>query len=412
MINFSGKLCMAPMVRSGELPGRLMALSCGADLVWSPEIVDKKVIQSERTVNEKMNTIDFFIKQNKEIGKSCKNKIIFRTYPKMESGRLIFQIGSCNPELAVEAALKVIKDVDGIDLNCGCPRAFSTHCGMGAELLKNVDLTYLILKSLVEKVGKPFKKSISCKIRILNSLEQTIDFIRKICKSGISCLTIHCRSREMRNRELPLYNYLNTLIPEIEQLGVSLIINGGIESRLDFENLQCSLNNFKIGGMIADSAESNYSVFLSINTAHKNFNLPFSVLKSLTTYFKFAKIFNDHNISNTKFCLLNQLPTKSNWHKLIASKKSFEELNSLINSFETLNIKFSNKILLKSLQKQKLIDESNYFTYFSEKKRLYDEIFKNSKSTESVFSKMIFDKECSKVIEYSHDENLKKQKLF
>lgn len=31
---FRGKVVLAPMVRSGELPSRLMALKYGADLVW------------------------------------------------------------------------------------------------------------------------------------------------------------------------------------------------------------------------------------------------------------------------------------------------------------------------------------------------------------------------------------------
>lgn len=42
MIEYTNKLCLAPMVRSGELPMRLLALKYGADLVWSPELVDKK----------------------------------------------------------------------------------------------------------------------------------------------------------------------------------------------------------------------------------------------------------------------------------------------------------------------------------------------------------------------------------
>ena len=33
-VDFRGKVVLAPMVRSGELPMRLMALKYGADLVW------------------------------------------------------------------------------------------------------------------------------------------------------------------------------------------------------------------------------------------------------------------------------------------------------------------------------------------------------------------------------------------
>lgn len=35
MVDYRGKLVLAPMVRAGELPTRLLALKYGADLVWS-----------------------------------------------------------------------------------------------------------------------------------------------------------------------------------------------------------------------------------------------------------------------------------------------------------------------------------------------------------------------------------------
>lgn len=33
-VDYRGKIVLAPMVRSGELPSRMMALKYGADLVW------------------------------------------------------------------------------------------------------------------------------------------------------------------------------------------------------------------------------------------------------------------------------------------------------------------------------------------------------------------------------------------
>ena len=41
MIEYANKLCLAPMV-SGELPIRLLSLRYGCDLLWTPELVDKK----------------------------------------------------------------------------------------------------------------------------------------------------------------------------------------------------------------------------------------------------------------------------------------------------------------------------------------------------------------------------------
>lgn len=37
-VDYRGKLVLAPMVRSGELPSRLLALDYGADLVWGQSV--------------------------------------------------------------------------------------------------------------------------------------------------------------------------------------------------------------------------------------------------------------------------------------------------------------------------------------------------------------------------------------
>ena len=52
-LNFRTGLFLAPMVRIGSLPNRLIALEHGADLVWGPEIVDRAVIGTQRIVHGK-----------------------------------------------------------------------------------------------------------------------------------------------------------------------------------------------------------------------------------------------------------------------------------------------------------------------------------------------------------------------
>jgi tRNA-dihydrouridine synthase 2 len=37
-VDYRGKVVLAPMVRSGELPSRLLALKYGADLVWGESL--------------------------------------------------------------------------------------------------------------------------------------------------------------------------------------------------------------------------------------------------------------------------------------------------------------------------------------------------------------------------------------
>lgn len=48
---YENKLILAPMVRIGTLPMRLLALDCGADIVYTEELIDFKLLRSIRREN-------------------------------------------------------------------------------------------------------------------------------------------------------------------------------------------------------------------------------------------------------------------------------------------------------------------------------------------------------------------------
>ena len=63
---FDKGLFLAPMVRIGSLPSRLLALEYGADLVWSPEIVDRAIMGTTRRVNASTGLVEY-MKDDKQI---------------------------------------------------------------------------------------------------------------------------------------------------------------------------------------------------------------------------------------------------------------------------------------------------------------------------------------------------------
>ncbi|KAK3063501.1 hypothetical protein LTS18_015022, partial [Coniosporium uncinatum] len=143
-VDYRGKVVLAPMVRSGELPSRLLALKYGADLVWGPETIDKAMIGTTRHVNPITSCIEWTRFSSNGLNTPALNpearaSVIYRIHPELEKGKLIYQIGTSNPTLAVQAAKLVAGDVAGIDVNAGCPKPFSTTGGMGAALLKTPD---------------------------------------------------------------------------------------------------------------------------------------------------------------------------------------------------------------------------------------------------------------------------------
>ncbi|QPG74370.1 hypothetical protein FOA43_001697 [Brettanomyces nanus] len=319
MADFRAKLVLAPMVRIGELPTRLLAIKYGADLVWGPEIVDRKILTCQRVYNKDLDTIDFLSTKGSTKIPGITN-LVFRTYRKVEKDRLIFQMGTSNAELAVKAAKIIAEDVDGIDINAGCPKHFSIHSGMGAALLKTPDLLCEILTSLVEQVGRPYGKPISVKIRLLDEKKDTLDLISRLVKTGISNLTLHCRTREMRNREPPIRDYLDEIHRICLDNNVSLIINGGIKSYQDFREIQAKLGD-DVGCMIASAAERNVSCF--------NTNGPLNWTQVARDYIATAIKFKNHP-SNTKYCLLRMVPGTATIHPVLNVMRELEEFQDAL----------------------------------------------------------------------------------
>ncbi|CAI7671317.1 unnamed protein product [Penicillium manginii] len=262
-VDYRGKIVLAPMVRSGELPSRLLALKYGADLVWGPETIDRSLIGAERRVNPRNGTIEWtrFPSNGGRVEKAAKPSVIYRLDPVREKGKLIFQLGSANPDLAVQAAKVVAADVDGIDLNSGCPKPFSTSGGMGAALLRTPDKLVSILEALVKEVGTPYQIGISVKIRILETPELTAALVTRLVRTGITGLTVHCRTTPMRPRERALRDQLRMVKDICHEAGVPCLMNGDVESR---DHGLALMEEYGVdGAMIATSAEANSSAFRS-----------------------------------------------------------------------------------------------------------------------------------------------------
>ena len=102
------------MVRVGNIPFRTLCLKYGFDYCWTEEIIDRKLISTQRVYNEQLGTWDFCVG----------GAVVLRIDPTLESGKIVLQIGSCTPALALEAAQKVQDLVAAVDINMGCPKTF------------------------------------------------------------------------------------------------------------------------------------------------------------------------------------------------------------------------------------------------------------------------------------------------
>lgn len=162
-LNYKNKIILAPMVRVGTLPMRLLALEYGADIVYSEELIDWKFLKSVRRVNDVLGTVDYIDKSD--------GTVVFRTCG-TEKERVVVQLGTCDAQRALKVAKMIENDVAGIDINMGCPKEFSLKGGMGAALLTNPEKAKAILSTLVQNLKIP----VTCKIRVFESIEKNCKF--------------------------------------------------------------------------------------------------------------------------------------------------------------------------------------------------------------------------------------------
>ncbi|PSN37845.1 tRNA-dihydrouridine(20) synthase [NAD(P)+]-like protein [Blattella germanica] len=271
------------MVRMGTLPMRLLALDYGADIVYCEELIDWKLLRSERIVNHVLGTVDFVDRTD--------GTIVFRTCQR-EKERVIFQIGTCDPERALLVAKLVENDVAGIDVNMGCPKEFSVKGGMGSALLTQPEKAQEILKTLVQGVKIP----VTCKIRILPDLEETLKLCKTLESSGIVAIAVHGRTKEER----PQHANHNDIIKAVSEcVNIPVIANGGSKEIEKYEDI----NKFRketgcSSVMLARAAQWNCSIF------RKDGLLPLDEV--IISYLHYAVDY-DNSPANTKYCVQNML---------------------------------------------------------------------------------------------------------
>ncbi|KAJ7447258.1 hypothetical protein FB451DRAFT_1567638 [Mycena latifolia] len=293
--DFKNGVFLAPMVRSGALPTRLFALKHGATLVWGPEIVDRAILHAERAVDLITGVISY----------NGKTRAMFTTHP-VEKPYLIYQIGSADPELA----------------------PFSTHAGMGAALLTNPGLLCSILRAL--RAAIPPEISVSAKIRLLPSQEDTRKLVERIVETGVSALTVHCRRRAMRDTDAAFGGRLRETVDFVTGMGhgIAVIQNGDCTGAVDAQRIRDLTGVHSV--MIARAAESNPSCSSAAPLC--------DVERTLSSaYLRVAK-YLDHNWALSKFCVSQfkgkhvdfAKPAQKHYRQVLNGTKGFDGLEEIV----------------------------------------------------------------------------------
>jgi len=167
---------LAPMVGASELAYRLLCRKYGATLAYTP-----MMSSSEFSRNSEYRRTEF------------------QTIP--EDRPLVCHFAANQPDEFAAAARLVESVCDAIDLNLGCPQRTAYVGHFGSYLLdpKDRQLVLDIVKAGSEAVQIP----IFVKIRLLDTLPDTIELCRQLRDAGASLIAIHGRYRASFERKGP-----------------------------------------------------------------------------------------------------------------------------------------------------------------------------------------------------------------
>ena len=234
---------LAPMVRLGTLPLRLLALERGASLVYTEEVLDVKLAATERRFDARLGTMDW-----RGAGGQC----ILRTCQR-EAGRLVVQLGTSGDTATLLAAAKLllsdepeqdpepVADADrhryrdhgivAVDINLGCPKRVARSGGTGAALFANRERCETAVRALREFL--PPTIAVTCKVRLCADVAESLERCRGLAAAGAALICVHarraserprdsCRWAEVRALRLGLENHQGAVAPLLVANGDAL----------------------------------------------------------------------------------------------------------------------------------------------------------------------------------------------
>ncbi|KAI3385598.1 hypothetical protein SNEBB_004237 [Seison nebaliae] len=232
------RLILAPMVEQSDLAWRQISRKYNCQLCYTPMIhaklfVDDTTYQFEQFIGEQELANSLGITDRPLIVQFCANDV--ETF--VNAGKIVEKY-----------------NIDGVDLNLGCPQRIARRGNYGAYLQENVEL----VRSMLTEAAKTLKVPVTAKIRRLETVERSVEYAKMLENCGIKMLTVHGRLREERgpNTGLADWHHISAIK---KALSIPVYGNGNIQYFDDIE--RCLKETGCDGVMVAESSLNNFKIF-------------------------------------------------------------------------------------------------------------------------------------------------------